>query len=166
MLPIGKVFVTGGYFSYQSLYRRLPWAVWCLALVVLVNVYTGTLTSMLTAPNYHILANSMEDVAANPTIRPKTFAMSLTSEVIKVNQHHVWINDVVTSSCLCRTRQSKPLKRFSSGCKILPDHLFLWAPTSSMQWIKMKTLFLSALVLHLLICSRRLLTAKYHPLWP
>jgi hypothetical protein len=107
--------VTGGFFRYQSLYRRLPWAVWCLALVVLVNVYTGTLTSMLTAPNYHILANSMEDVALNPTIRPKTFAKSFTAEVIKVNQHHVWINDVVTHF-LCRTHLYKPLKRFSSGC--------------------------------------------------
>ena len=83
------MFVTGGYFSYQSLYRRLPWAVWCLALVVLVNVYTRTLTSMLTAPNYQILANSMEDVAVNPRIRPKTFAKSTTVEVIKVNQHQI-----------------------------------------------------------------------------
>ena len=49
---------------------RLIWGSWCLSLIVLVYVYTGTLTSMLTAPKYEFLANSIEDVAENSHIQP------------------------------------------------------------------------------------------------
>jgi hypothetical protein len=41
--------------------------------VVIINVYTGTLTWMLTAPSYRFLANSVDDVAENEKIMP--FAM-------------------------------------------------------------------------------------------
>jgi hypothetical protein len=61
------------------------WAAWCLSLVVLVNVYTGTLTAMLTAPSYKFVANSLEDVAKNELVMPYTLLNSPVEQYIKVH---------------------------------------------------------------------------------
>ena len=55
-----------------------------MALVVLVNVYTSTLTSMLSAPEYDFVADSIEDVAKNAAIKPHMFVKSPTEEFIRV----------------------------------------------------------------------------------
>ena len=61
------------------------WATWVLSLVILVNVYTGTLTAMLTAPSYKFVANSLEDVAKNDRIMPYVLRNGPVEEYIKVN---------------------------------------------------------------------------------
>lgn len=37
--------------------------VWCLAMIVLVNSYSSTVTSYLMAPRYQPMINSVEDIA-------------------------------------------------------------------------------------------------------
>lgn len=37
--------------------------VWCLTMVVVVNAYTGALTSSLVTPKYEPIANSLEELA-------------------------------------------------------------------------------------------------------
>jgi hypothetical protein len=61
------------------------WAAWCLSLVILVNVYTGTLTAMLSAPSYKFVANSLEDVAKNELVMPYALLNGPAEEYIKVN---------------------------------------------------------------------------------
>ena len=75
----------GGYFPWKYLFSRLMWAAWCLSLIILINVYTGTLTSQLTAPSYKFVANSIEDVARNDALMPYTMLGSPVEEYIKVN---------------------------------------------------------------------------------
>ena len=53
--------------------------------MVLVNVYTGTLTAMLSAPSYKFVANSLEDVAKNELIMPYTLLNGPVEQYIKVN---------------------------------------------------------------------------------
>jgi hypothetical protein len=54
-------------------------------MVVLVNIYTGTLTSMLTKPSFKFLANSIEDVADNENIKPYIAKKSPVEEYIHVS---------------------------------------------------------------------------------
>ena len=60
------------------------WGVWCLSLVVLVNVYTGTLTSLLSAPSFSFYANSLQDVANNQLTMPLTLRKGPVEEYIRV----------------------------------------------------------------------------------
>ena len=55
-------------------------------MVVLVNVYTGTLTSMLTKPSFKFLANSIDDVADNEHIKPYVTIKSSLEEYIRVSK--------------------------------------------------------------------------------
>ena len=49
---------------------RIVLGTWLVALFFVLNIYTGTLTSVLTTPKYKFLVESLEDVIANEEIKP------------------------------------------------------------------------------------------------
>ena len=49
---------------------RLMFGSWLVALFFVLNLYSGTLTSMMTTTTYNFLANSLEDVVENENIQP------------------------------------------------------------------------------------------------
>ena len=55
------------HFFYVLVNSRLPVRVllytWCLVTIVLVNAYSSILTSVLMTPRYHLMAESVEDIA-------------------------------------------------------------------------------------------------------
>ena len=63
---------------------RIVWGVLCLTSIVLVYVYTGTLTSRLTAPFRKALVDSVDDVANNQRLVPYVVKMSAVEEHIQV----------------------------------------------------------------------------------
>ena len=63
---------------------RIMWGVLCLTSIVLVYVYTGTLTSRLTAPFRKALVDSVDDVANNQRLVPYVVKMSAVEEHIQV----------------------------------------------------------------------------------
>jgi hypothetical protein len=73
-----------GYVRYRNLPSRFLWLPFAIAMVILINVYTGTLISKLSAPTYRFLANSIDDVAKNNKIRPHLFVNSPVDEYIHV----------------------------------------------------------------------------------
>ncbi len=65
-----NVISTGIHFRFLSNAFRLTYGTWLLALLIVGNLYSGTLTSMLTTPTYKFLARSLDDVVANEKIKP------------------------------------------------------------------------------------------------
>ena len=93
---------------------RLIWGSWCLALIVLVLVYTATLTSLLTAPKYEFLANSIEEVAANPEIQPvvakglslESYIMARLHYEFTAGRFSLIINDIICTEFSFRADES------------------------------------------------------------
>ena len=69
LFPINIYFFKGSY--YRTGYRVLGTiaATWCFAAFVFVNVYSGTLTSYLSAQYKSPEINSMEQLAQNPNFQ-------------------------------------------------------------------------------------------------
>lgn len=59
----------GGFIRPNSLPFRLIHGAWLVVLVLILNIYMSTLTSMLTAPNYNFLVKSVEDLAVKENVR-------------------------------------------------------------------------------------------------
>ena len=57
---------------------------WCLAGIVLVNVYKGRLTASLTVPKYEPVVNSFEDMARSKTLQLGVFKGSIIEETLLV----------------------------------------------------------------------------------
>ena len=55
---------------FKSSAFRLMFGSWLVALFFVLNLYSGTLTSMMTTTTYNFLANSLEDVVENENIQP------------------------------------------------------------------------------------------------
>ena len=70
--------------KYRNLSSRFLWLPFAMAMVILINVYTGTLISKLSAPTYRFLADSIDDVANNIEIKPHLFVNSPVDEYIHV----------------------------------------------------------------------------------
>jgi hypothetical protein len=61
--------LAGGYKASKKTAIRLVIGAWCLLTLVLLNVYNSTLISYITTTqNAQVLANSIEEVAADPNI--------------------------------------------------------------------------------------------------
>lgn len=61
--------LSGGYIANKKTTIRLVIGAWCLLTLVLLNVYNSILISYITTTqNARVLANSIEEVAADPNI--------------------------------------------------------------------------------------------------
>jgi len=56
------------YFAIKTLATRLVLGTWCLMCVVIINSYTGNLTSYLTTPALKPIPNSFQELALSKEI--------------------------------------------------------------------------------------------------
>ena len=59
-----------GCVRFKSSTLRLMFGSWLAANFFVLNMYSGTLTSMMTTTTYNFLVTSLEDVVENEKIRP------------------------------------------------------------------------------------------------
>ena len=76
------------YFRERKLFVRILVATWCLMALILVNSYTGNLTSYLSIPKVSPIPSSFEDVA----YKTRT---GLTVESKSVLSEHILVTNVV-----------------------------------------------------------------------
>ena len=67
-----------------SLHFRIVCGVVMIGTVVISNMYTAIFTAQLAAPNFKVLANSIEEVAANPKIEALVYKGSPTDDYFQV----------------------------------------------------------------------------------
>jgi hypothetical protein len=63
---------------------RFAGGFWGLAMLVLISIYRGTLTSLLTAPRYKYVANSVIDIGRNEQLMPHVRQSSPSHDYIMV----------------------------------------------------------------------------------
>ena len=61
--------VKGEYIHGRNLGLRIMLTVWCLMCVIIVNAYTGNLTSYLAVPSVKPIPNSFEELAARKDLQ-------------------------------------------------------------------------------------------------
>ena len=57
---------------------------WCLAMLVLISIYRGTLTSLLTSPRYKYIATNVLDIGRNEQLMPHVRQSSPSHDYIMV----------------------------------------------------------------------------------
>lgn len=62
---------------------RIMVGLWCLMMVVVVNAYTGTLTSLLTATQLEPIINSWKELAANGIKQNRQVTIDMNSAMAK-----------------------------------------------------------------------------------
>lgn len=82
----------GGNLRSQSTSFRLIYGSWLLALFVVIILYSGTLTSMMTTPTYKFLVDSVDDLVANEKIKPLILRGSPAYGDVTVNNIFIWSN--------------------------------------------------------------------------
>ena len=64
------IFIEGNSVSYVARTSfKIMVGIWLLCMIVLVNAYSGGLTSLLTVPKLEPIANTLKDVAESNTLR-------------------------------------------------------------------------------------------------
>jgi Ligand-gated ion channel len=77
--------VTGEYIHGRNLGLRILLAAWCLMCVIIVNAYTGNLTSYLAVPSVKPIPNSFQELAARKDLQIMVEDKGQLAEDILVN---------------------------------------------------------------------------------
>jgi len=64
-------------------------------MLVVTSIYRGTLTSMLTAPKFQFVVNSIEDVARNEEIMPYIWKYSPAHQFIMVSTKWLHLTRII-----------------------------------------------------------------------
>jgi Ligand-gated ion channel len=77
--------VTGEYIHGRNFGLRILLTAWCLMCVILINAYTGNLTSYLAVPSVKPIPNSFEELAARKDLQIMVEDKGQLAEDILVN---------------------------------------------------------------------------------
>ena len=80
------VLISGGYLPNKKLSVRVLTGMWCLMAVVLINSYTGNLTSYLSIPKLNPIPNSFEELAASSDYKISLQANTVLTKSIMVKR--------------------------------------------------------------------------------